>query len=816
MTVPHQFTEVAVPFRLRAGAQEWHPGGSASGLLKYRVVSSSYVFPPKGVRQSLGSMPEVSPPSIFSRTEAPAAVPSTARLGGGMQPGRPQPPLPPSSSPTPVIVPKIFNQEPVSELKSSDLIATGGSSHVAPLPPTPSSSLFPLPLPLAPTECRRPAPKHRRTTRRRRRRRARRRARRGPLRGATLAVTTLNEVEASSRLGAPGKRGGGRRPRASHQRVGPLQAAAVEHIVESVERSGCLTDDAHDASAECDDEKRGTDTYFESLVHAGKLEKLTATNVSVPGGGDHDLRVPIAEAMEPGAYQYLLKNLRKMDEEVATDVPLAFHNVLDGEYPALIHRLVAAGVVSYSDAPPHVVCGLFGVPKGEKLRLLVDARPANAMHNTPPPPGLPSITSVAKLGTLAECRLYGGALDLSQFFHRLLLPPELAVYFGLPVVVDEHGVMRYLVWATAPMGWSWSPWIAQSAHCYQLSLRCLEYARASHFTSVVIPQLVNEDRPLSSPFIDDLIALATSVRGVNSFLRAARAAEPFVVHPDKYQEAVEGKPLVFWGLTLNVDGTITPRWEKVRELVESINAALGRRWVSVAWLQSTVGRLLWPCMLHRGLLSLMDHLFIQARSQRRAVRLWPSTRLALKRLVVLLPLIVIDPARQAGTAVATDSSTYGGAVCLATERSAEVYWDHAHLTYYKGRADLPTPEYHAAVATAVEAHRFKDAFDWRWRDPEEHITPKEARALVLGMERVLLRSGPGAVPSRNLYFNDNQPVVCAFTKGRSSNKTVNSLIRRATCMTLATGSSIDMIWTPTDLMVADEGSRRHSRVPVSL
>ena len=504
-----------------------------------------------------------------------------------------------------------------------------------------------------------------------------------------------------------------------------------------------------------------------------------------------------------------MKNLRKMDDELATEVPLAFHNVLDGEYPPLIHRLVDAGVVEYTDAPPHVVCGLFGVPKGNQLRLLVDARPANAMHSTPPPPGLPSITSVAKLGTLSECRLYGGALDLSQFFHRLLLPPELAVYFGLPAVVDEHGVTRYLVWCTAPMGWAWSPWIAQSAHCYQLSLRCLEYARASHFTSVVIPQLVNQDRPLSSPFIDDLIALATSVSGVNTFLRAARAAEPFVVHPDKYQEAVEGKSLVFWGLSLNTDGTITPRWEKVRELVEDIGAALERRWVSVAWLQSTVGRLLWPCMLHRGLLSLMDHLFIQARSQRRAVRLWPSTRLALRRLVVLLPLIVVDPSRRAGTAVATDSSTYGGAVCLATERSAGVYWDHAHLTYYKGRADLSTPEYHAAVATAIDAHQFKDAFDWRWRNHEEHITPKEARALVLGVERVLLRSGPGAFPSRSLYFNDNQPVVCAFTKGRSSNKAVNSLIRRTTCLTLATGSSLDMIWTPTDLMVADEGSRRH-------
>ena len=61
-----------------------------------------------------------------------------------------------------------------------------------------------------------------------------------------------------------------------------------------------------------------------------------------------------------------------------------------GEYPKLVRRLLAHDMLSFTRAPA-VVNGLFGVHKPDgSMRLIIDARPANATFVEPPRVELPT------------------------------------------------------------------------------------------------------------------------------------------------------------------------------------------------------------------------------------------------------------------------------------------------------------------------------------------------------------------------------------------------------------------------------------------
>jgi hypothetical protein len=147
-----------------------------------------------------------------------------------------------------------------------------------------------------------------------------------------------------------------------------------------------------------------------------------------------------------------------------------------------------------------------------------------------------------------------------------------------------------------------------------------------------------------------------------------------------------------------------------------------------------------------------------------------------------------------------------GGVVLDKPFTASDYWAFAPFVYYKGRADLGTTTYQEGLGAMLEERKFPTSFQWHWEERGEHIGVKEARAMFSGVRRVLLRSG-AKIEQRHLFLQDNQGVAGAFTRGRSTNSTVNSLIQRTSALLLATGSSIDTIWVPTRFQPADRASR---------
>ena len=103
------------------------------------------------------------------------------------------------------------------------------------------------------------------------------------------------------------------------------------------------------------------------------------------------------------------------------------------------------------------LCRYFAVAKTETIsRSIFDGRNVSDMCNTPPTMRLPDTGNISKYFAAhpGDVRLI--ALDLRHYFHQIRLHKEIQPYF----VVCVGG--QHYVWKALPMGWSWSPAIAQS------------------------------------------------------------------------------------------------------------------------------------------------------------------------------------------------------------------------------------------------------------------------------------------------------------------------------------------------------------------
>ena len=219
------------------------------------------------------------------------------------------------------------------------------------------------------------------------------------------------------------------------------------------------------------------------------LVPLTSENVAIPpiNRVKHDLE----SLLPPEAKELLESGVFKPDEREESS-PLTdlspeawvekgkgvFLGVGDDQYITLLYKLVAHGIVEFVDCPPLALQGIFGVPKKDLARLILNAVAANKLCNVPPSPGLPFIETLAKLCIPCDCQLFMSLLDLSDYYHGLVLPLSLRSLFGLPPISLEDGRVVYPRWVTLPMGWSWAVYLAQSAHRHQLVTRSPRFAAA--------------------------------------------------------------------------------------------------------------------------------------------------------------------------------------------------------------------------------------------------------------------------------------------------------------------------------------------------
>ncbi len=111
------------------------------------------------------------------------------------------------------------------------------------------------------------------------------------------------------------------------------------------------------------------------------------------------------------------------------------------------------------------VASYFAVLKTEvEARAIYNGKRFSLLCNTPPQTNLPDITVL--LGALCDLvEDSGGAIavcegDIRHFFHQIPLDEMISQYFCINVA-DDDGI-QFFRWNTLPMGWSFSPYIAQS------------------------------------------------------------------------------------------------------------------------------------------------------------------------------------------------------------------------------------------------------------------------------------------------------------------------------------------------------------------
>lgn len=535
-----------------------------------------------------------------------------------------------------------------------------------------------------------------------------------------------------------------------------------------------------------------------------------------------------------------------------------------GEYVALVRRMIQLGMLSMTTSPS-CVNGLFGVPKGEQTRLILDARPANCYFVRPPAVVLPSPSHLAALRIPHGRPLFVAKMDLSNFYHQLTLPEWIRPYFALPALsaqdvlnmgeIDVSDEIRQALreghpihpcCATLPMGFSHSVFIAQSVHEHVMYSSGVLNA-ADNIVYIRSPWI---DRPLHALYIDDNILVGTNGDQLSQLYDRVSAAYHAAQLPINDKKGV--RPSLDAVTTLGVDidgrrGTISLNITRLNSVVQATQTLLSQRWVTGKELASIVGAWTWPMLLRRPTLAAFKHVYRYTQLYPDTPReLWKCVRRELRVVMAFAPLLTCNLRRQSWLKiVATDASSTGAGVVAARwddsmqsilwpvmtqpdcsllpqpspvaqetawpilEGHQPVKWYHLNVTSHA------LPEIvHGEVDQLLSASslHWSTVISSTWKYPQ-HINELELQSVLLGLRWML--SHPEAVHRQLHLLVDSSSVHFSVNKGRSSSPRMLTLLRRYAAFLLAADITVLSGWVPSELNPADSASRKYMRTMLS-
>ena len=289
-------------------------------------------------------------------------------------------------------------------------------------------------------------------------------------------------------------------------------------------------------------------------------------------------------------------------------------------------------------------------------------------------------------------------------------------------------------------------------------------------------------------------------------------------------------------------GIVTPIPERLQKVKLALDW-LGRRpWVSGKQVERLIGHCIHFMLLRRELLSVFRAMydFVQKSYHYKSV-LFPSAAREARWASSLLGLCSVDLKRTWSEKVtSSDASLSGIAVCTRELPREEVARIGAQREPWRYRyRELPPPREAAlhrgdpfSDISTVKPLRTdlepEDPFELNekflevppevmqqdhWHEAfavhmkhAEHITLLEARGVVFSL-RHKFRSVQHFA-RRHLHFGDNMSMVLMISKGRSSTFPMLKVCRRLCALLLCTDSYLSIRWIPSELNVADKGSRR--------
>ena len=514
---------------------------------------------------------------------------------------------------------------------------------------------------------------------------------------------------------------------------------------------------------------------------------LEANKVSLPlneVAGSVDMLELLPEAMKA---RYSSGQEILINEEEVPELRKPFKGARRLEYRKLIRTLVGNGMVELRDQEPKVINGVFGVPKRDKQRLIIDARNANGYFVKPDNPELPNPGDFPQL--IVKDELFFAKSDMDNFYHRLRLPRWVTTYFGLPPI-DVDGIRKWPVVMTVPMGWSHSVVVAQAIH--QEVLR-----RCGIPKELSVREGVEVGEYRYGAYIDDYFSLGTNASIARRELDkvVAKCEELGIPAKEGKVEGPEMTTMTILGFEFTREGVVRPEPERLKALIEFTTRYANFR----CWRKSTLERLLgkwaWTILLKRGLFSVLEKVYWAvegAREEDQKIKPSRAMRNELRLLCRLHMFIRADLRKPFSEVVmCTDASNHGGGVVYT-------------------RCDTDT-------STRVSQKPFEESREWvkeqkwitsikyKWKE-EERIHLLEGEALVLGVRWFIRTSANHG--KRLLVFVDNTALIGAIRKGRSSKPRFNRICQRVASLCLAGNVELIVRYINSDDNPADEPSRR--------
>ena len=328
-----------------------------------------------------------------------------------------------------------------------------------------------------------------------------------------------------------------------------------------------------------------------------------------------------------------------------------------------------------------------------------------------------------------------------------------------------------------PMGWSWSPYVAQQASSFLAREACPLSLHVVH---------KGESRIMKGSalmtYLDDIGGIQRGVTKVDAAADAEqllgalkKKATEFGLETHKDQV---GREVTELGVQLRaLDGTVvaTPSPQKLLLLLRSTRFLATRRSVRKDAFLSVLGHWAWMLQLQRSQYAILDECYRVTVTTAVNVRLNAKVQQELKWLVKLAPMLRADLGSElCRTMFMVDAGPEGGAVVSTLLTQGEQY----------------SPE--------VELERYPRAV-WRmgatgsW-GRAEHNNLCEARTNLWALERAgrdearaAKKSGRSSRPRRVIVYTDSLVTKGAFAKGRSSSRSLNRLCRKHTALCVLLG-----------------------------
>ena len=271
--------------------------------------------------------------------------------------------------------------------------------------------------------------------------------------------------------------------------------------------------------------------------------------------------------------------------------------------------------------------------------------------------------------------------------------------------------------------------------------------------------------------------------------------------------------------------------EKQALLHSSMSALLDAQYVPVDLISGVLGVWIWGALLNRDLLAIPCHVFefVQYYQHKGCVAWWPSVKKEWIMMRDMLPYMKVDLSLPlANTIFASDAQgagevlgDHGGFGVVVTTVAQQVARDvfltgaapRKTVVSLDGNVDRirhPERELRRVCPQTSVPQSFLAAASWqdlssgRWAFTD-HITLGEGRAVVKVLQSIAPH--PHSHNHRVISLEDNMPVSCAHSKGRSSSYPLNAIMRRKSSYTLACNIRLILPWVDTKSMPADHLSR---------